>query len=149
MGTFEEQYIYPFIEGKAKLYLRYIDDTFILWTETKQQFDNFLSELNEKHNSIKFDYEMSTTEITFLDTIVYIDNKNHLQTRLHQKPTDRHNYLHRASEHPLPLNDNLAYSQALRIREFCSITRNMKIAPNDLLNLSHHEDTLRTLLENK
>ncbi|XP_065051445.1 uncharacterized protein LOC135681083 [Rhopilema esculentum] len=63
---------------------------------------------------------MSAKEVPFLDTIVYIDNRNHLQTRLHRKPTDRQNYLHRASEHPLPLKNSLAYSQALRIKRICS-----------------------------
>ena len=103
MEKFEEEYIYPYIGNKAKLYLRYIDDIFILWTGTKQQFENVMSELKEKHISIKFDYEMSTREVPLLDTIVYIDNRNHLQTRLHRKPTDRRNYLHRAFEHPLQL----------------------------------------------
>ena len=87
-----------FLDSNAKLYLRYIDDIFILWTSTKQQFENFISELNQKHNSIKFDYEISSIEIPFLDTIAYIDNKNHLQTRLYRTTTDRQNYLHRASE---------------------------------------------------
>ena len=96
MGIFEKKYIYPFIESNAKLYLRYIDDIFILWTSTRQEFENFISELNQKHSSIKLDYEMSSIEIPFLDTIVYIDNKNHLQTRLYRKTTDRQNYLHRA-----------------------------------------------------
>ena len=137
MGIFEEQYIYQFIESNAKLYLRYIDDIFILWTSTRQQFENFISGLNQKHSSIKFDYEMSSTEIPFLDTIVYIDNKNHLQTRLYWKTTDRQNYLHRASEHPPPLKDSLAYSQALRIKrtkhlESVPIMKNIKVATNDL-----------------
>ena len=68
-----KKYIYPFIENNAKLYLRYIDDIFILWTSTKQHFENLLSELNQKHNSIKFDYEISSVDIPFLDTI---DNMN-------------------------------------------------------------------------
>ena len=120
MGIFEEQYIFPFIEGNAKLYLRYIGDIFILRTSTKQQFENLISELNQKHNSIKFDCEMSSIEIPFLDTIVYIDNKNHFRTRLYRKTIDRQSYLHRASEHPPPLKDCLANSQTLRIKRICS-----------------------------
>ena len=133
MGIFQKQYIYPFIESNTKLYLRYIDDIFILWTSTRQQFENFISELNQKHSSIKFDYEMSSIEIPFLDTIVYIDNKNHLQTRLYRKTTDRQNYLLRASEHPPSLKDSLAHSQALRIKRVCSDNEEYKSSSEQLV----------------
>ena len=76
---------------------------------------------------------MSSIEIPFLDTIVYIDNKNHLQTRLYRKTTDRQNYLHRASEHPPSLKDSLAYSQALRIKRICSDNEEYKSSTELLL----------------
>ena len=63
---------------------------------------------------------MSSVETPFLVTIVYIDNKSHLQTRIYWKTTDRQNYLHKASEHPPPLKESLVYSQALRIKRLCS-----------------------------
>ena len=119
MGEFEEKFIYPYIEGRTKLYLRYIDNIFIIWTGSEQQFTKFISELNDKHGSIKFDFEMSKRQIPFLDTIVYLDERNHIQTKLYRKQTDRQNYLHRASEHPEPLKNKLAYSQALRIKRIC------------------------------
>ena len=34
----------------------------------------FLNELNTKHESIKLEYQISKTSITFLDTEVYIKN---------------------------------------------------------------------------
>ena len=120
MGKFEDTFIYPFIKDLCKLYLRYIDDIFMIWTGTKEQFYQFYSTLNNCHHSIKFDHEISPNEVNFLDTTVYVDTNGTIQTKLYTKPTDRHNYLHRRSEHPLPLKNNLAYSQALRIRRICS-----------------------------
>ena len=44
----------------------------------------FLKELNTKHESITFEYKMSKTSITFLDTEVYIKN-NKLYTKIYKK----------------------------------------------------------------
>ena len=82
MGKFEEQFIYPAIRGLHRLYLRYIDDIFIIWTGTKESCKEFIKELNLRHPSIKFDYTVSNKEVSFLDTIVYIDKNNKLQTKL-------------------------------------------------------------------
>ena len=76
MGKFEEQFIYPAIRGLHRLYLRYIDDIFIIWTDTKERFKEFIKELNLRHPSIKFDYTISNKEVSFLDIIVYIDKNN-------------------------------------------------------------------------
>ena len=133
MGIFGEQYIYQFIEGNAKLYIRYIDNTFILWASPKKQLESFISELNQRHNPIKFDYEMSSIEIPFLDTNIYIDKKNQLQTRLYRETTDRQNYLHKAPEHPPLLKDSLAYSQAFRIKRICSDNEGYKSSTERLV----------------
>ena len=93
MGKFEESHIYPYIRHLCKLYLRYIDDLFLIWTGTKQQFEDFICSLNNQHPSIKFSYQISNTSIYFLDTTVYIKNRK-LHTTIFTKPTDKQNYLH-------------------------------------------------------
>ena len=93
----------------------------MIWTGTKEQFHTFINELNDKHPCIKFgDYKISDTEVNFLDTKVYIDEHNRLQTTLYRKPTDQQNYLYRTSEHPESLKANIPYSQALRVKRICS-----------------------------
>ena len=82
---------------------------------------NFLNELNTKHKSIKFEYQISKTSITFLDTEVYIKN-NKLNTNIYRKQTDRRTLLNINSEHPKPLKTSVPYRQALRIKEICSKT---------------------------
>ena len=91
-----------------------IDDIFFIWTGTKEQLTNYLNKLNKKHNSIKFQYRISQTSITFLDGEVSIQN-NKLVTKIYRKNTNRQNFLHIDSDHPKSLKDSIPYCQALRI----------------------------------
>ena len=85
MGRFEETFIYPNIQNLCILYLRYIDDLFLIWTGTKEQFKDFVMNLNSQHPSIKFSYQISDKSIDFLDTTVYIKNRR-LHTTIFTKP---------------------------------------------------------------
>ena len=88
MGEFEDKHIYTRIKEKAKLYLRFIDNIFMVWTSTHKELERFIKEINLVHPSIKFTVETSKNEINFLDTTVYIKN-NVLHTKTYRKPTDR------------------------------------------------------------
>ena len=120
MGQFEETHIYPKINNDCLFYARYIDDIFFIYTGQETQLEEFLTNLNMKHDSIKLDHEKSKKPVALLDTLIYIDEKKQLQTTLYMKPTDTHNYLHFKSYHPKHLNESLPYSQALRLRRICS-----------------------------
>ena len=80
MAEFEQKYIYPLIKDKSILFFRYIGDTFMVLTKSEKQLKDFMSELNQKHPSIKFDYKFDCKKTEFLDTLVYIDKQNKLQT---------------------------------------------------------------------
>ena len=120
MGDFEEKYIYPFLGQCSTLYLRFIDDIFMIWNGSQDELNTFIETLNQQHNTIKFDIKTSTKEIDFLDTKVFIDENNLLKTKLYTKDTDTHNYLHRKSAHPENLKRAIPYGQALRIRRICT-----------------------------
>ena len=79
-----------------------------------------MSELNQKHPYIKFDYKFDCKQIEFLDTLVYIDQQNKLQTTLFWKLSDHQNFLNAKSEHLYSLKKSIPYSQALRIQRICS-----------------------------
>ena len=118
----------------------------MIWTGTKEQFHQFYSTLNNCHHSIKFDHEISPDEVNFLDTTVYVDTNGTIQTKLYTKPTDRHNYLHRRSEHPLPLKNNLAYIAKLYASDESAQTRDIigKGAQNLLIISSQEAINWRT-----
>ena len=126
----------------SDFYLCFIDDIFLIWNGTKTEFDNFLKKINECHPSIKFECEMSKTEISFLDTTVFkVNNK------LRTKPTDRQSYLHSKSEHPNSTKKSIAYSQALRFNKICynrSDLHNCKELLNTLTKRGYNKTDITT-----
>ena len=85
-------------------------------TGNNKDLIKFLNKLNTKHESIKFEYQISKTSITFVDTAVYIKN-NKLYTKIYRKKTDLQTFLNIISEHPKSLKASIPYSQALRIKK--------------------------------
>ena len=64
MSEFEKLFIYPKIKHKSQLYLRYIDDIFLLWTATEGELKVF-EEIKKVHPQIKFDINYSYKQINF------------------------------------------------------------------------------------
>ena len=92
----------------------------MIWTGLEQELLDFMSDLNKKRPSIKFEFKYSQTKIKFLDALVYKDQNKMLPTTIYRKQTDRQNYLDARSEHPKFLKDSIPYSQALQIKRICS-----------------------------
>ena len=105
-------------QDKPWVWLRYIDDIFIIWQRGEEKLREFFNLLNGAHESIKFTAEWSTEKINFLDVQV-IKQGNKLITDLFTKPIDTHQLLHQASCHPNHTKEGIPHSQALRIRRIC------------------------------
>ena len=94
----------------------------MIWTEGEQHLKDFISYLNSIHPIIKFTNEYSSSPYQtppFLDVQVHLRN-NHIQTDLHTKPTDKHQYLLKISCHPKHTKQTIPFSLFLRIRRICS-----------------------------
>ena len=72
MGTIYVQYI----KKMSLLYLRYNDEIFMIWKGTKPELTTFIKDLNEKHKTIKFDFQVSSRKLAFLDAMLYKDENN-------------------------------------------------------------------------
>jgi hypothetical protein len=101
------------------VWLRFIDDIFLVWDHPREEFELFMQDLNSFHHSIKFTMEISTQEIHFLDTTIYKCN-NQLASRLYTKPTDSHLYLRYDSCHPKNCIHSIPYSQMIRMKRIHS-----------------------------
>ena len=88
---------------KPLLLKRYIDDIFLIWTDTMETLQTFLDSLNNFHPSLQFTYTISQDSTDFLDLTIYkgpsyqITNK--LDTKTNQKQQNLYQYLHFSSEH--------------------------------------------------
>ena len=105
---------------KPILWLRFIDDIFMIWGHGKQELEDFKHLSNNIYPTIKFAFNNSETEIAFLDTIIYRGKDNQILTRLYHKPTDIKQYLHYNSAHPWKQKGSVPYGLLIRCRRICS-----------------------------
>ncbi|XP_033121407.1 uncharacterized protein LOC117120505 [Anneissia japonica] len=101
------------------LYLRYIDDIFMIWTHGMDTLLQFHNDFHNFHPTINLTLEYSDDKVNFLDTTIIIRNQK-LQTSLYRKPTDNQCYLHASSFHPPHILRSIIFSQSLRYNRICS-----------------------------
>ena len=118
MGSFENKHVYTYSK-QPLLYLRYIDDIFMIWQHSVTELDTFIEHMNTCSEHIKFTVAKSTEQIAFLDTLVKLD-RGQILTDLYSKPTDSYNYLYYNSAHPQRCKDSIPHSQFLRVRRICT-----------------------------
>ena len=94
----ESQHIQPLI------WRRYIDDVILFWNDTLDNLNNFLTDLNNFHPTIKFTWDISTTKIVYLDLEIFkgdlFSSTGKLDITTHFKTTNTFQYLHFKSCHP-------------------------------------------------
>jgi hypothetical protein len=84
---------------KPLLWLRYIDDMFVVWPHGPELLQDFLRHLNILRPSIQFTMETeSGSAITFLDVLV-IREEMTLAAKVYRKPTHTGRYLNFNSNH--------------------------------------------------
>ena len=71
MAHFEDSFLQK-SAYKPLLYVRFIDDIFMIWQYGIPGLNDFVDKLNETHHSIKFTCDHSYSSIPFLDTMVSV-----------------------------------------------------------------------------
>ena len=113
MGRHEETIREAFIWA-IPFWKRFIDDIFLIFLGTTEQLQSMKDFMNNLHPTIKFTFEHSTHEISFLDMKILIGTDRKLSTTLYRKPTDCAALLHFHSNHSLKCKESIVFSQALR-----------------------------------
>ena len=118
MAELEEKFLST-LTLKPRIWKRFIDDIFIIWSHGENELQKLLEQLNQFHPTIKFTEEHSEYGIPFLDTFTYIHDSE-LRTRVYHKPTDNKQYLHYRSCHPLQQKNSIPYSLLVRAKRICT-----------------------------
>ena len=86
--------------GGTRLWLRYVDDTFVVWPHGQEKLDSFHKHLNTQHRNIKFTVEHEKeNKLAFLDVQVTRTTTNRLTTSVYCKPTHTNRYIPFHSHH--------------------------------------------------
>ena len=72
MGDFEDKFIYSY-PVKPLIWKRFIDDIFLIWTYGDNKLKDFVTHLNNCHDTIKFTLEQSLSTVNFLDITISKD----------------------------------------------------------------------------
>ena len=103
-----------------KLWLRYVDDTFVLWQHGEEHLDEFLKHLNGLHHRIQFTMEKEDNQkIPFLDVLVE-RRENKLHTDIYRKPTHTNNYLNYRSNHHPKVKMGIVKCLETRAKRICN-----------------------------
>ena len=123
---------------KPRIWHRFIDDVYIMWTHRKNKLEDFLDYISRAHKTIKFTAECSMTEVAFLNTLVYKLNGN-LATKIDHKKTDDKMYLHYHSAHTRSQKDTIPYSLFVRCKRICMETRHFFMEVQDITTKLAHK----------
>lgn len=109
---------------KPDIFLRYLDDIFLVWSHSEEEFWQFFETLNNHHPTIKLKATIHRTSIDFLDVTVFkgarFSATGQLDTKVYFKPTDTHELLHKLSYHPKHTFKGILKSQILRFHRICN-----------------------------
>ncbi|XP_071054163.1 uncharacterized protein [Onthophagus taurus] len=87
MELFEEDALKK-SQWKPKLWLRYVDDTFVIWQHGQKRLHEFLDHLNSQHPMIKFTMETETAKkLPFLDVLVTRTTNGDIELGVYRKKT--------------------------------------------------------------
>ena len=117
------------------LWLRFLDDIFMIWDDSEEKLLQFFEEINKFHETIKFTYNYAV----FLDVKIEKSQDENLCTSVFfEKDTNVHQYVEFSSCHPLSCKKGIPYSQAKRYRR---ITSDNDIFKRDLNRLETYFQT--------
>ena len=121
MEFLERNYIQVLPDNiKPILWVRYVDDIFIIYQHDEASLNRFLTTINNLLPTIKFTVESEEDgKLPFLDVLV-IHNKDtrSLSFKVYRKPTNSENYIHYYSHHSPNTKANIVtnmFSRALKI----------------------------------
>ena len=107
MGKLETWLINQKASKHIHAWKRFIDDIFIIWTGTTDEFKQYMKTINQIHPTIKFTHEVNDGELTFLDVTIYKGDRFRTSNILDLKTHKRHKQTALCTLHIVPSTFNL------------------------------------------
>ena len=101
-----------------KLYLRYVDDIFVVFP-SETDFMKFLNILNSQHKNLQFTYELGNSTLAFLDTNISIVNAD-FESWVYRKETNTNVILNESAICPIQWKSGLVNCFLNRAWTICS-----------------------------
>lgn len=133
MGHLEERFFLTYNGAVPEFFRRYIDDCVGITTLDPLRLSHFIEALDNFHPSIRFTHAISNDHLPFLDINISL-KEGHIQTSVHYKETDSHNYLLYSSSHPPACRNSIPFSQLLRLRRLCSDPMDFDVKSREMLD---------------
>ncbi|XP_022090187.1 uncharacterized protein LOC110979033 [Acanthaster planci] len=107
-------------DHRPKIWLRYVDDTFVIWEHRQDNLQLFMDHLIVLHSSIQFTMEQERNgSISFLDVEVSRRKDGSLARRVYLKPTHTDRYLNSASFHHPKIKSSVNRALIRRAYNIC------------------------------
>lgn len=104
--------------GKLRLWRRYIDDIFGVWTGTRAELEAFFSALPLRYPRIRLTHEVDAQAINFMDLHLYkgrrFSRRGLLDMAVHRKRLNRYLYLPWTSAHPRHMKSAFIKAELMR-----------------------------------
>ncbi|XP_046400884.1 uncharacterized protein LOC124167130 [Ischnura elegans] len=119
MESFEKTALESY-DKRPSLWLRYVDDTFVIWPHGEEELKRFLNHLNSQHHAIQFTMELEKEhQLSFLDVLVKRKGNGRLGHSVYRKPTHTDRYLNAASHHHPSQKSSLVATLVNRAYKIC------------------------------
>ena len=124
--SYQEEKIFQNYPGPIpELFKRFVDDGIGAASMPRSDLEKFISFVCNFHPALQFDYQISSSCLSFLDIKLQITD-NHIITSIFYKETDLHSYLQNDSSHNPKCITSIPFSELLRLRCLCSDNRHLK-----------------------
>ena len=137
---------------KPTIWLRYVDDTFVIWRHGKEQLKGFLEHLNSIKDNIKFTMEEEKQgQLPFLDVLVERVSQQ-FHTSVFRKPTHTDSYIHYNSNHHPSTKIGTILCLKKRAEHLCkgqSLQRELEHIRTTFIANSYPEGLVRRTLKKK
>jgi hypothetical protein len=118
MGHFEKLAL-DSAQYKPLLWLRYIEDIFVVWPHGSERLQNSLNHLNSLRPFIQFTMEVESDSAIRFPNVLVIRKGTTLATKVYGRPTHTGQYLNFRSNHPTRVKRGLIQSLHNRASTIC------------------------------